>query len=385
MATSSSFAQIWSGVQVEYGEGKRTADAPHSPPTPLVRRPSKPKTYPHQEAEYKWQIVWRNVIGFILLHSIAITGFYIVLCGQVQFKTMLFMLFLGACSALGITVGAHRLWAHRCYNARLPMRVLLAVFQTLAFQNHIYEWVRDHRVHHKFTDTDADPHNSSRGFFFSHMGWLMVRKHPDVSAKGCAVDMKDLEADPVVMWQKKYYLWLVPVVTFLIPSYIPYWLWQERFWYSFVVVGVTRYMISLHFTWLVNSAAHIWGTKPYDKNITPTENPTVALLAFGEGWHNYHHAFPWDYKAAELGNYRLNFSTAFIDGCARLGLAYNLKTANASLVEKRSRRTGDGTKHQNHQYDDHQHHNHHHVEGGVWGRGDEDMAEDDKQVVQIID
>ena len=113
------------------------------------------------------------------------------------------VLFLGACSALGITVGTHRLWAHRCYNARLPMRVLLAVFQTLAFQNHIYEWVRDHRVHHKFTDTDADPHNSSRGFFFSHMGWLMVRKHPDVSAKGCAVDMKDLEADPVVMWQKK--------------------------------------------------------------------------------------------------------------------------------------------------------------------------------------
>jgi len=113
------------------------------------------------------------------------------------------VLVVAACSALGITVGAHRLWAHRCYSARLPMRVLLAVFQTLAFQNHIYEWVRDHRVHHKFTDTDADPHNSSRGFFFSHMGWLMVRKHPDVSSRGGAVEMKDLEADPVVMWQKK--------------------------------------------------------------------------------------------------------------------------------------------------------------------------------------
>lgn len=83
------------------------------------------------------------------------------------------------------------------------MRILLAAFQTLAFQNHIHEWVRDHRVHHKFTDTDADPHNSSRGFFFSHMGWLMVRKHPDVSSKGRAVDMADVEADPVVMWQKK--------------------------------------------------------------------------------------------------------------------------------------------------------------------------------------
>lgn len=110
---------------------------------------------------------------------------------------------VGLCSGLGVTAGAHRLWAHRSYRARLPMRVLLAVFQTLAFQNHIHEWVRDHRVHHKYSDTNADPHNSTRGFFFSHIGWLMVRKHPDVSRKGRAVRMDDLEADPVVMWQKK--------------------------------------------------------------------------------------------------------------------------------------------------------------------------------------
>lgn len=114
------------------------------------------------------------------------------------------VVFTAACSALGITVGAHRLWSHRCYNARVPMRLLLALFQTMAFQNHIYEWVRDHRVHHKFCDTDADPHNSSRGFFFSHMGWLMIRKHADVSIKGRTVDMADLEADPIVMWQKKW-------------------------------------------------------------------------------------------------------------------------------------------------------------------------------------
>lgn len=89
MATSSSFAQIWSGVQVEYDEGKLTADAPHSPPTTIVRRPSKPKTYP-QQAGYKWQIVWRNVIGFIVLHSITITGFYMMFFGLIQIKTILF-------------------------------------------------------------------------------------------------------------------------------------------------------------------------------------------------------------------------------------------------------------------------------------------------------
>lgn len=110
---------------------------------------------------------------------------------------------VGYLGGVGITAGAHRLWAHKCYKAKWPLRLILMFFQTMAFQNHIYEWVRDHRVHHKFTDTDADPHNSKRGFFFSHMGWLMVRKHQDVMERGKSVDMSDLEKDPIVMWQKK--------------------------------------------------------------------------------------------------------------------------------------------------------------------------------------
>lgn len=103
----------------------------------------------------------------------------------------------------GITSGAHRLWAHRAYKAKLPLRIFLCICQTIALQNHIYEWVRDHRVHHKFTETDADPHNAARGFFFSHIGWLLVKKHKDVMIKGKTVDMSDLEADPVVRFQRK--------------------------------------------------------------------------------------------------------------------------------------------------------------------------------------
>lgn len=104
---------------------------------------------------------------------------------------------------MGITAGAHRLWAHRTYEAKLPLRILLMIMQTTALQNDIHEWTRDHRVHHKFTETDADPHNAKRGFFFSHIGWLMVRKHKDVLIKGKTVDLSDLEADPVVMFQKR--------------------------------------------------------------------------------------------------------------------------------------------------------------------------------------
>ena len=104
---------------------------------------------------------------------------------------------------MGITAGAHRLWAHRAYKARFPTRVFLSIVQTMAFQNHIYEWARDHRVHHKYSETDADPHNATRGFFFSHVGWLLCRKHPEVIRKGRAISCEDLLRDPVVRFQKK--------------------------------------------------------------------------------------------------------------------------------------------------------------------------------------
>lgn len=104
---------------------------------------------------------------------------------------------------LGITAGAHRLWAHKAYKANVPLRMLLTLFNTIAFQNHVIEWSRDHRVHHKYTETDADPHNLNRGVFFAHVGWLLCRKHPDVIAKGKGIDMSDLERDPILAFQKK--------------------------------------------------------------------------------------------------------------------------------------------------------------------------------------
>lgn len=132
---------------------------------------------------------------------------------SIRFPNLISAILIASAGAVGITAGAHRLWAHKAYRARWPLRLILAIFQTLAFQNHIYEWVRDHRVHHKFTDTDADPHNSNRGFFFSHIGWLMVRKHKDVAFKGKTIDMSDLEKDWVVMLQKRLVVLVFNTVT----------------------------------------------------------------------------------------------------------------------------------------------------------------------------
>lgn len=107
-------------------------------------------------------------------------------------------------TGLGTTAGVHRLWTHRSYKAKLPLRILLATLFYSSGQNRIYDWVRDHRVHHKYTDTEADPHNASRGFGFSHVGWLMLKKKPEVVQRGKGIDMTDVLADPVVVFFDKY-------------------------------------------------------------------------------------------------------------------------------------------------------------------------------------
>ncbi|XP_029177081.1 (11Z)-hexadec-11-enoyl-CoA conjugase-like [Nylanderia fulva] len=242
---------------------------------------------------------------------------------------------------------------------------------------HIYGWVRDHRVHHKFTDTDADPYNARKGFFFSHIGWILVHKHPDVISKGAMIDLSDLKQDCLVVFQRKYdghslfcrskfnlkniciyclfnfngfvsfiytffrwYRYLMLFCCFIIPTLIPWWVWSENLWCAWHL-NMTRCVINLHTILSINSAAHMWGVKPYDKSISPTENAVVSFISCGEGWHNYHHVFPWDYKAAELGNYKLNIATAFIDFFAYLGLAYDLKTASAKIVKKRALRNSE--------------------------------------------
>merc|ERR1711970_627476 len=295
------------------------------------------------DSSFMSKIVWRNIALFVYLHLASLYGLYLLFFLQIKVFTFLFILLLIFYSGEGITAGAHRLWAHRSYKAKLPYRIFLAVAQTLTVQNHIYEWSRDHRVHHKYSETDADPHDARRGFLFSHLGWLCIKKHPQVIEKGKAIDVTDILADPVVYWQKRFYLLLVILICFVMPTCIPYYVFGETFLNSFFVCALFRYCVTLNVTWLVNSAAHMWGMKPYDKHINPAENLSVAILAVGEGWHNYHHTFPWDYKTAEFGRYRVNFSTAMIDFFYLIGQAYDLKTVSPSIVKKRVERTGDGS------------------------------------------
>ncbi|KAG9511242.1 Stearoyl-CoA desaturase 5 [Fragariocoptes setiger] len=285
------------------------------------------------------ELVWRNIFLFVVLHSSIPIGIY-MMWTQRPYKTMLYALLLTYLSALGVTAGAHRLWSHRSYKARWPVQVLLIILQTLAGQNSVYTWSRDHRVHHKFSETDADPHNIKRGFFFAHMGWLCTRKHPEVLSKGKLIDMSDLEANPYVAFQHKHFWWMAALFTVAVPTAIPCLMWNERFWTSFVLSFMFRYALALHGTWLVNSAAHYYGSRPYDEHIEARESPVVIYTGVGEGFHNYHHAFPSDYSTSEFGKY-LNITTAFIDTMASIGLVYGRRKIDAKMILQRRARTGD--------------------------------------------
>lgn len=276
-----------------------------------------------KKEHFKAQIVWRNVALFVILHTGALIGLWQILF-IAKWQTFAWCIFLWVASGMGITAGAHRLWAHRSYKARFPLRALLVALNCIAFQNDIIEWSRDHRCHHKWTDTNADPHNINRGIFFSHMGWLLVRKHPQVKTRGAGLDLSDLFADPLLRFQRRFYLPLVFLFCFLLPTAVPAFFWAENVWVAFYSIALFRYCFTLHATWLINSVAHVFGYRPYDVLISPTESVWTTLLAIGEGGHNYHHTFPQDYRTSEMLT-PFNMTKAFIDFFALFGLVYDRK------------------------------------------------------------
>ncbi|XP_076629182.1 uncharacterized protein LOC143345695 [Colletes latitarsis] len=322
------------------------------------------KSYYSSKAKYVSRIRWPDLIAQIFIHTGCVYGFYLIFT-EAQLLTALWAFATIYISAFGITAGAHRLWSHRAYKAKWPLRVLLIFLFTISGQRHVYAWALDHRVHHKYSETDADPHNAKRGFFFAHVGWLFTTPHPDVILKRKAVDMSDLEADPIVMWQKRYYIPLFVCLTIALPVGVPWYFWSESIWTSFWVNFNFRFCVTLNMAFFVNSIAHMWGQRPYDKYISPVENLAVSIVALGEGWHNFHHVFPWDYKTGELGNYTFNLTTGFIDAFACIGWAYDRKYVSPTMVRRRANRSGDGTH--------------------VWGYGDTDIPIEDLQELNLMD
>jgi stearoyl-CoA desaturase (delta-9 desaturase) len=155
---------------------------------------------------------------------------------------------------------------------------------------------------------------------------------------GKKLNFDDLEADPVVMFQKVLDPWFTLFMCFVFPGLICT-LWGDSFWNGYWVAGALRYITVLNITWCVNSAAHFFGDHPYDHHSWPAENPLVSFASLGEGWHNWHHKYPFDYAAAEFGVLnQFNPTKLFIDTCCFLGLAYDRKRATGAWSKLKAAR-----------------------------------------------
>eukprot|EP00026_Physarum_polycephalum_P009456 Phypoly_transcript_09581.p1 GENE.Phypoly_transcript_09581~~Phypoly_transcript_09581.p1 ORF type:complete len:436 (+),score=43.44 Phypoly_transcript_09581:183-1310(+) len=232
--------------------------------------------------------------------------------------------------AFGTTAGYHRLWAHKAYKARNPTKLILLLLGTATLQRSVIWWVRDHRAHHKYTDTEKDPYNARQGFWYAHMGWLVTKSEPAKSSQ-LPIPMDDLYQDPLIRWQYEYY---VPISTFMaiIFPVLVCCLWGD-FWGGIFYSVCLRQVVVYQTTFIVNSIAHYWGDTPYADEHTPRDSIITAIFSFGEGYHNFHHEFPSDYRNA-IKFYQYDPTKWFIAGLSYIGQTYDLKITPERIIKK---------------------------------------------------
>jgi stearoyl-CoA desaturase (Delta-9 desaturase) len=266
-------------------------------------------------------INWAASLMFVLTSAVAVTlvPWYGITHGYHAAAWICFTLFLGA-NGMAITCGYHRLFAHCTYEAHPVLKVAYLFFGAMALQNSALNWAAAHRVHHRFIDDpERDPYCARRGFWFSHIGW-MLRSYP--SGEPDFSTVRDLQRDPMVMWQHNHYLLAALSTNFGLPLLVGYLVGDV--WGVFLLAGVLRLVVSHHFTFFINSLAHMWGSQPYTDGNTARDNGVVALLTYGEGYHNFHHMFAHDYRNG-LRWWQWDPSKWFISGMSLVGLTRNLK------------------------------------------------------------
>ncbi len=232
-------------------------------------------------------------------------------------------------NGMSITAGYHRLWAHRTYEAHWSVRLFLMLFGSMATQNSILIWASGHRTHHRHIDDDErDPYSAGRGFWFSHIGW-MLRKYE--SGQDDFRNAPDLLNDPIVMFQHKYYVPLVVLMNVGLPALIGYFAGDVGG--VLLLAGLVRLVWCHHTTFFINSLAHMWGTRPYTDENSARDNGILSLFTYGEGYHNYHHIFQYDYRNG-IRWYQFDPTKWLIFSLSWVGLTRNLKRCPEFAIEK---------------------------------------------------
>ena len=232
------------------------------------------------------------LIGTLFL-SITAVPVYLWFFGLDWFQVVLF--FVMFCTVgFSVTLGYHRLFSHLAFQAHWSVRLFTLIFGAGAFENSVLLWACEHRNHHKHVDHEEDdPYCISKGLFHAHMGWLMFKLDPPPPFD----NVTDLQKDPLVMWQYRYIHWIAAIVAFVLPAVIGY-LWGG--WVSalgaFLIAGVARVVILQHCTFCINSLCHYIGKQPYSSRCSARDSWLMAIVTFGEGYHNYHHEFQHDYR-----------------------------------------------------------------------------------------
>jgi stearoyl-CoA desaturase (delta-9 desaturase) len=280
--------------------------------------------------EPKPPVVWATTLMFVLTGAIALVAvpWYGLTHGFTAAAWWTAVLFAGA-NGMAVTMGYHRLWAHRTYEAHWGIRLLLLVFGTMALQNSVFAWASGHRTHHLHVDdVDLDPYSARRGFWFSHIGW-MLREYP--SGRENFTNIPDLKRDPLLAFQHRYYVLLAVLLNFGMPLLAG--LIFGDVWGMLILAGFMRLVWSHHVTFFINSLAHMWGKRPYTEDNSARDNPVLAVITYGEGYHNFHHLFAHDYRNG-VRWWQWDPTKWFISALSVVGLTRRLKRTPTFQIQR---------------------------------------------------
>ena len=251
-------------------------------------------------------------------------------------------------TSFGITVGFHRLCTHKAFRTPAAIRYIFAVAGSMAVQGPVIRWCGEHRKHHHHSDTELDPHSphmgengswgegfkaTMYGAYHAQFGWLLAARSR--AGRGLGKYTKDLRLDPVLVAANRQFLFWV-AMGLVIPAILGGVLTMTFMGalMGFLWGGLVRILLVHHVTWSVNSVCHLWGMKPFDSHDESRNNPIVGILAFGEGWHNNHHAFPTSARHG-LRWWELDLSYVLIRALALVGLAKDIKVPDKERIERK--------------------------------------------------
>ena len=257
-------------------------------------------------------INWKNVAFVVTFHALAIPVFFTFSWQNLA------VLLIGnwIVGSLGVGLGWHRLLTHRSFKAPKWLEYVLSTFATMSMQDSPDKWIATHRIHHAFVETEKDPHSTMFGFLWAQIGWVVWGTAQDHDQATMKRYVPDLLKDKGHVLISRFYL--IPIV---VSAFI---LFVIGGW-TMVVWGVfARVVVGWHTTWFVNSLSHIYGSRPHETTDFSTNNWFVALLTFGEGWHNNHHAFPTSARHG-LQWYQFDMNWIAIRILEKLGWAKQIK------------------------------------------------------------